>query len=131
MNEWMNDKLPPLLTRFRKNRNTQHCLLTMLEKWEAWEAVLKAANNGVNINSSFRAWEIILIGVPLGSIRGPLLFNILLNDLFLVAHSHLTKYVDGNTLYCFGNNMNNANDKLWIDSLSNGVVPKLRGIKYL
>ena len=29
----MNDKLSSLLTGFKRNRNTQHCLLTILEKW--------------------------------------------------------------------------------------------------
>ena len=30
---YMNDKLSPFLTDFRKNHNTQHFLSTMLEKW--------------------------------------------------------------------------------------------------
>ena len=34
IDDYMNDKLSLLLTGFRKNHNTQHCLLTMLEKTE-------------------------------------------------------------------------------------------------
>ena len=33
IDDYMNDKLSPLLTGLRKNHNTCHCLLTMLEKW--------------------------------------------------------------------------------------------------
>ena len=32
--DFMKDKLPNLLTGFRKNRSTQHCLMHMLEKWK-------------------------------------------------------------------------------------------------
>ena len=31
---FMEDKLSKLLTGFRKNNSTQHCLVTMLEKWK-------------------------------------------------------------------------------------------------
>ena len=53
----------------------------------------------VHVNSIFRAWERIVSEVPQGSILGPLLFNIFLNDLFLfIENSNLSNYADDNTL---------------------------------
>ena len=60
----------------------------------------------VRVNSDISMWEKINSGVPQGSIIGPLLFSIFLNDLFLfVENSDLNNYADDNALYSSGNDL--------------------------
>ena len=65
------------------------------------------------INSACRSWEEILLGVPHGSILGPLLFKIFLCDLFFIMdHINFANYADDNTPCTIGNNVEDVIFKL-------------------
>ena len=55
------------------------------------------------VNNSYSSWSEIKAGVPQGSILGPLIFDVFLNDLFLnPEETFLSNYADDNTLYSIG-----------------------------
>ena len=59
---------------------------------------LSGRNQRTRVNSSYSTWREIKSGVPQGSILGPLLFTIILNDIFLFTEkTQITNYADDNT----------------------------------
>ena len=55
---------------------------------------------GAKVNSSFSEWKHLFIGIPQGSVLGPLLFNIYMRGLFLfMSESNVANYADDATLY--------------------------------
>ena len=62
---------------------------------------------GVKINDTESLFKILLSGVPQGSILGPILFNIFINDLlFSINEAKLANFADDNTTYAAKRDLN-------------------------
>ena len=70
------------------------------------------------INTSFSSWYELLKGVPQGSVLGPLLFNIYINDLFWInEETDVCNFADDTTLYACDMNLDTVLNKLEHDAL--------------
>ena len=88
-------------------------LVAKLEAYGVGKAALNLIRNypshrkqRTKIGSSYSDWYEIVRGVPKGSILGPLLFKIFVNDLFLfIEKANTCNFVDDNTIYSCTKNL--------------------------
>ena len=72
----------------------------------------------VKVNGAFSEWQETKLGVPQGSVLGPLLFNIYINDLFyLLKATDICNYADDTTIYVCDNLLENIQNRLERDAL--------------
>ena len=82
------------------------------------------------INNSHSLMQLILSGVPQGSILAPILFNIFINDFFyFIKKAEVHNYADDNTLSSFSNSISNLISLL--EEESNTAIRWLKEIKMI
>ena len=54
----------------------------------------------VKVNGSLSSWKEVKLGVPQGSVLGPLLFDIFINVFFLLNETEICNYAGDTTIYC-------------------------------
>ena len=78
---------------------------------------LSGRKHRTKVNNYFSKWSEITSGIPQGSILGPFLFNIYINDIFFfVQEDRVTNYADDTTPYAIKKNVVELIDALQLDS---------------
>ena len=91
-----------LLTKL-KGYGIQAKLLNWIENF------LKNRKQRVQVDGSSSEWADVTSGIPQGSVLGPTLFSIYINDLPDVVHSFVKLFADDAKLYAVVNTVNDAN----------------------
>ena len=71
----------------------------------------------VKVGSSLSEWLEIILGVPQGSILGPILLNVFINDLIIfIKETDICNFADDTTLYACGKELDTISFKLEIET---------------
>ena len=69
------------------------------------------------VGSAYSKWSKIRRGIPQGSILGPLLFNIFINDIFMIIEQlDICNFADDNSLYSCGERLREIKENLVSDT---------------
>ena len=96
-------------------------LIAKLETYGLENGSLNPVGTGHKLNGqkTYSKWSNIRRGIPQGSILGPLLFNIFINDIFMIIEqSDICNFADDNALYSCGKSLTDIKENLVSDTKS-------------